>query len=107
MATSALTIISVAGYGLFSWFHPSYDDQVVLSDPAVISAVRSSIGRKPFTEELLSEVTCISLRSFPETWDDLAMLPGLERIIIPQDLLLEGGPLPEGDYVIELTGGGR
>ena len=41
----------------------------------------------------------------PESWDDLALLPALERIELPQQALLEGGALPEGDYVIELSGG--
>ena len=42
----------------------------------------------------------------PENWEDLAQLPGLERIIIPQQYVLDGCPLPEGNYTIELSGGG-
>ena len=42
----------------------------------------------------------------PQSWEELSLLPALERISLPQSALAEGGDLPEGDYVIELRGGG-
>ena len=42
----------------------------------------------------------------PESWEELALLPALERIGIAQQALTGDAALPEGDYVIELIGGG-
>ena len=42
----------------------------------------------------------------PESWEELSLLPALERIGIPQQALTGDAALPEGDYVIELIGGG-
>ena len=53
----------------------------------------------------MRDVTALRLEKLPESWEELALLPALERIELPQRALLDGGKLPEGDYVIELSGG--
>ena len=57
------------------------------------------------TEELALSITHLRLDSLPERWEDLALLPALEEITLPQQSLLGEGELPEGDYAIELIGG--
>ena len=54
----------------------------------------------------MENLKSIDLSGMPESWDDLALLPSLEEIRIPQEALLGGEPLPEGEYTIILTGGG-
>jgi SNF2 family DNA or RNA helicase len=62
--------------------------------------------KQSFISQLLAnELTELRLDAMPESWDDLSSLPALERIEIPQQALVDGGELPEGDYTIELSGG--
>lgn len=81
-------------------------DEVELSDPVLLSAVRKAAGGGAVTQELVENLKSIELSGMPESWDDLALLPSLEEIRIPQEALLGGEPLPEGGYTIILTGGG-
>ena len=46
---------------------------------------------------------------YPHTGEspvELEKLPALETIVLPQQALLDAGSLPDGDYTVELTGGG-
>ena len=81
-------------------------DEVELSDPVLLSAVRKAAGGGAITQELVETLKAIDLSGMPENWDDLELLPSLEEIRIPQEALLDGAPLPEGEYTIILTGGG-
>ena len=81
-------------------------DEVELSDPVLLSAVRKAAGGGAITQELADNLKSVDLSGMPESWDDLALLPSLEEIRIPQEALLGGAPLPEGEYTIILTGGG-
>ncbi|MBQ6371507.1 MAG: hypothetical protein IJJ22_00090 [Oscillospiraceae bacterium] len=101
-----LAVISFAGLRLFGWFSPAVQDEVIISDPAIHAAVRQAVGSGALTEERLSELSFLRLTELPESWKELELLPALERIVLPQQALLDGGELPEGDYVIELSGGG-
>ena len=71
----------------------------------ILSSLRRAARGGSITEDLADSITLLQLDGMPESWDDLALLPALERIELPQQALLEGGALPEGDYVIELSGG--
>ena len=81
-------------------------DEVELSDPVLLSAVRKAAGGGAITQELVENLKSVDLSGMPESWDDLTLLPALEEIRIPQEALLGGAPLPEGEYTIILTGGG-
>ena len=81
-------------------------DEVELHDPVLLSAVRKAAGGGAITQELVENLKSLDLSGMPESWDDLVMLPALEEIRIPQETLLGGEPLPEGEYTIILTGGG-
>ena len=81
-------------------------DEVELRDPVFLSAVRKAARGGAITQELADNLKSVDLSGMPESWDDLALLPSLEEIRIPQEALLGGAPLPEGEYTILLTGGG-
>lgn len=99
-----LCAVAFAGFRLFGWFSPSARDELEIRDPVIQTAVRQAVGGA-ITEEGVSEITFLRLKSLPESWEELTLLPALERIELPQRSLLEGGDLPEGDYVIVLGGG--
>ena len=99
-----LAIVSVAGFLRGS--RPSEEaDEVSFSDPGIYAAVKDAAGGDVITEEFVAQLTVLKLDGMPESWDELSLMPDLERISIPQQVLLEGGVLPEGDYIIELNGG--
>ena len=100
-----LAALAFAGFRYFHWFTPELLDEVTLNDPVIVSAVRKAARGGPITEQLADELTELHLDAMPENWDDLSSLPALERIEIPQQALVDGGALPEGDYTIELSGG--
>jgi len=81
-------------------------DEVELRDPVLQSAVREAAGGGAITQEFAQNLKSVDLSGMPESWEDLALLPSLEEIRIPQQALLDGAPLPEGEYRIVLTGGG-
>ena len=80
-------------------------DTLELRDPAIHEAVLRALGRGPITEERVAGIRVLELEELPEDWTELSLLPGLEAIEVPQQALLEGQSLPEGDYVIRLEGG--
>lgn len=81
-------------------------DEVEIRDPVILSCVRKAAGSGPITQELAQNLTKLELEELPQSWEDLALLPALEEIRIPQEALLKDAPLPEGEYTIILTGGG-
>ena len=82
---------------------PNLRDEVEIQDPVLLSALRAAAGNGTVTDALLNQITFLKLDDMPENWDELSLMPSLERISIPQQALLEGGPLPEGNYTIELS----
>lgn len=100
-----LSVLAFVGFRYFHWGAQEVNDEVLLTDPVVLSAVRKAAGGGPITQELADGLTVLHLDGMPESWEDLTQLPALERIEIPQQALLEGGELPDGGYSIELSGG--
>ncbi|MBR3184820.1 MAG: hypothetical protein IKF48_01660 [Oscillospiraceae bacterium] len=100
-----LAVVSFAGFRVFGWFSPAARDEVDIRDPAIRFAVRQAVGGGAITEERANEVSFLRFRELPESWEDLSLLPALERIELPQRSLLDGGELPDGDWIVELSGG--
>ena len=100
-----LAAVSFAGFRVFGWFSPAARAEVRISDPVIRAAVRQAAGGGAITEDRASEIIFLRFRELPESWEELELLPALERIELPQHALLDGGALPEGDYVIALSGG--
>jgi len=100
-----LAVVSFAGFRVFGWFSPAARDEVDIRDPAIRFAVRQAVGGGAITEERANEVSFLRFRELPESWEELELLPHLQRIELPQLSLLDGGALPEGDWIIELSGG--
>lgn len=100
-----IALFSFAGIRFLHWFQPEPPDEVMIRDPVILSAVRGASRGGAITEALTLSITHLRLDRLPESWDDLALLPALEGITLPQQSLLGEGELPEGDYVIELIGG--
>ena len=95
--------------GICIWFQPKppeLSDELSFSDPVILAAVRETAQGGPITCELAEQITCLELDSLPENWDDLSLLPALQRIRLPQQALLSDGALPEEGYTVELIGGG-
>ena len=100
-----LLAVSFIGARYLHWFTPSYRDEVVFTDPVLLSAVRTAAGGGAITAENAEKITYLRLDGLPESWEELALLPALERIELPQQALLGDAELSEGDYMIELSGG--
>lgn len=80
------------------------EDGLVIRDAVLREAVRGAVGGGIIMEENAREVTVLRLDRLPGDWEELSLLPALERIELPQSAALEG-PLPEGDYTLVLKGG--
>ncbi len=100
-----LAAVSFAGFRIFGWFSPAARDELEIRDPVLQAAVRQAVGGGAITQELADGITVLRLKELPASWEELSLLPALERIELPQRSLLDGAELPEGDYVIELGGG--
>ncbi len=101
-----LAAAAFAGIRYLHWSAPqAQEDPVPFSDPVLLSAVRREAGEGPITEDLLSRIRFLRLESIPGSWDELVLLPALERIELPQQALIGDAPLPDGNYIIELGGG--
>ena len=98
--------VSTAADAQNSQDQAALSDQVTISDPVIFDAVKEAVGGGPVTEDAVSQITSLHLERMPESWEDLAFLPSLKDIWIPQEALLGDEPLPEGDYTIKLSGGG-
>ena len=99
-----LLAVSFVGARYLDWFTPVYRDELVFTDPVLLTAVREAVGGS-ITEENAAQITFLRLDELPESWEELALLPALERIELPQRALIEDSVLPDGDYTIELSGG--
>ena len=94
------------GLRVFHWFQPELpQDTVEFADPTVREAARIASGSAVLTEESVAAVTELRLESLPDSWEDLEKLPNLERIVLPQDAVLEAESLPGEDFMLVLTGG--
>lgn len=102
-----IAAVAFAGWQYLSWFRPEVQDEILISDPALQAAVRQAVGGGAITGELASEITALRLNRLPESWAELSLLPRLQRIELPQQALLGNAQLPDGDYVIALSGGDR
>ncbi len=100
-----LCAVALAGFRIFGWFSPAARDELEIREPILQAAVRQAVGGGTITQEGVSGITSLRLKELPESWEELSLLPALERIELPQRSLLDGGTLPEGDYVIVLSGG--
>ena len=100
-----LAAVSFAGFRYLGWFSTAMRDELQISDPVLQSAVRKAAGGGAITQERVESLSFLQLSELPESWEELELLPSLERIELPQQTLLDGAPLPEGDYIIELSGG--
>ena len=100
-----LCAVAFAGFRIFGWFSPAARDELEIREPILQAAVRQAVGGGAITQEGVSGITSLRLKKLPESWEELSLLPALERIELPQRSLLDGGTLPEGDYVIVLSGG--
>ena len=98
-----LLAVGFAGWRYLHWFQPEIPDAVVLEDSVIAAAARSAVGG-PLTEEALDAVTALSLSGLPESWEELALFPALERIELPQSAAAQAETLPEGVTVV-LKGG--
>ena len=111
---SAVLALLAAGMLLFTIYGGRYlsrsasadADTISFSDPIVMAAARQAVGGGALTEESAAAVTILRLDSLPESWEDLALLPALEAMELPQDALIGSAPLP-GGYRILLSGGER
>lgn len=97
-----MAVVSV----VFACLRPRPEDTVVFRDPVIYSAAKEAVGGAALTEELVLQITCLDLDTAPENWEDLNRLPALERIVLPQHCVMDGCSLPEGNYTVELSGGG-
>ena len=105
LLAAALSLVSFLGFRYLGWFRPEPQDQLSFSDPVIRAALRQAAGGGAITEGLAEGLRFLSLDDLPESWEDLSLLPALERIRIPQQALTEGASLPEGDIIFELSGG--
>lgn len=101
-----LVLGSVLGLTVFHWFRPAApQDEVVFADETIRNAVRAAVGGAVLTEENTAVIEELRLDGLPADWEDLEKLPGLRRLAIPQEAVLQADSLPEGDFVVVLTGG--
>lgn len=100
-----LGAVGFAGYRYLNWFRPAPQDEIQISDPVILSAVRETVLGGVITESAAAAITSLRLDALPESWDELSLLPSLERIELPQQALLGDEALPDGGYIIELNGG--
>ena len=101
-----LALVSFIGFRYLHWFRPEVRDEVQFTDPVILAAVRDAARGGAITEELTSEITVLRLSALPESWVELEKLPALKTVTLPQQALLGGGALPDGDVTVELSGGG-
>lgn len=79
-------------------------DSLVFHDPILREAVREAVGGGPVSEENAAAVTFLRFDELPDSWEELALLPALEKLELPQSTVRDG-PLPDGDYVLVLGRG--
>lgn len=103
-----LLLVSFADARYFHRFVPEQvSDEVLFTDAVLRDAVREAAGGGAITRAAVNEITFLRLEALPETWKELSLLPGLQRIELPQQALLSGAELPEEDITVVLSGGDR
>ncbi len=102
---AAAAAAAFAGWRYGNWFRPEIRDGIQIRDPVLQAAVRQALGGGAITEERAAGIVFLRLNELPESWDELSLLPGLQRIEVPQQALLGEAPLPEGSLILELGGG--
>lgn len=100
-----LLAVSFVGWRYLDWFRPKLRDEIVFSDPVILSAVREAVSGGAIVEETVTGITFLRLDGLPESWDELSLLPALERIELPQQAIAADSELPDS-FQIELSGGG-
>ena len=108
-ALSALALVIVLfGGRLLGGILPDNDrdDTVRIEDSTFRAAVRAAQGGGPITEESLEGVETLRLKELPESAEELALLPSLTRVEIPQELAPEALWLLDEGYTVVLYGGG-
>ena len=100
-----LAALAFSGWRWLGWFRPDLPDEVTFTDPVILSAVKDAAQGGQITLELADTLTSLRLKELPESWDELTLLPALEQVELPQQALLDGGTLPEGDITVVLRGG--
>lgn len=101
--TVLLLAVGFVGVRWFHWFRAP--DEVVFQDPAILAAVRDAVHGGTITREMADGVSVLRFDEAPESWEELSLLPSLERIELPQQAVLDGAELPPDGYVVELSGG--
>ncbi len=101
-----LLVLSYLGTSVFSFSGPGKKDSVSISDPVLLSAARSAVDGA-LTEESLAAVTELQLKALPDSWEDLDAFPALEKLILPQSAAAQAEDLPDGEFTVVLTGGGK
>lgn len=79
-------------------------EEISFSDAELTAAVREALGGAPVTKETVSAITELRLASIPNEPEELAILPSLVRIEIPQSEAKNAAPLLDR-YTIVLYGG--
>ena len=102
-ALLALAVLLLAG-AFFMARSLRPEDSLMIRDSVLREAVRSAVGGGIISEENVAELTFLRFDSLPESWDELSLLPALEKIELPQSAVRDG-PLPDGDYVLVLGRG--
>ena len=105
LAAALLILAAVLLAGAFLFLRAQRpEDGLVIRDAVLREAVRSAVGGGIITEENVRDVTLLRLEKLPGGWEELSLLPALEKIELTQSAALEG-PLPDGDYTLVLRGG--
>ncbi len=107
-ALSVLVLLTAfAGGKLFGWFAPPIErsDTIAFTDTALRSAVRAAVGGGAITPESVAELASLRLSELPEDDSELALLPALKRLEIPQSKAAEALRLLDEGYVVALYGG--
>ena len=103
--TLLLTVLAAVLLAVSLWFQPTYHDTVQIADPVILEAARAAAGGGSLTEETIAEIKTIRLEGLPESWEDLARLPALQQIVLPQEVAMQAEGLPIQQYRIVLQGG--
>ena len=103
--TIFMIVLAVAASGFLAYRIVTAEpkDAVVISDPVVRTTVRETVSdnkKTPLTEENVATVTELVFTEVPESFEELALLPNLEKITIPQSGMSKLSDSPKRD---ELT----
>ncbi|MBO5556589.1 MAG: hypothetical protein J5927_05340 [Oscillospiraceae bacterium] len=99
---AAMLLVMVLGTTVFTWFQ-SKGESLPFSDPVIRQAAESALGGT-VTAEKAGAITTLTLDRLPDSWEDLSLLPAVERVRLPQTAVMEADALPSG-VIIVLTGG--